>query len=305
MNQDLKIEHYLLQLDRELGGLSIGDRAEAITEMKARIREMHNKNPQRDVSDVLLEVGSPRQVAETLLAARGATYVPPKRPTRWMRWVFVSVLAMFAFCFISAMILIWYLSPLISIDSERGRLVLLGGLVDVDEDLGRVKIGDLVVNNALKKGVPIAGEQDLSGQDVKLIKIPFNTAKLALKSSPGARLSWNCRAAEAREPQVTIDGGMLTLNLDAIQIARCAILLPSGPETRIEGVNGRLKVEGPRDDLSISLNNGKVQVEPDPSKVYDFEVSVKNGLQDFFPRSNRKDAVKVKINVVNGVVRKE
>ncbi|NJL25893.1 MAG: hypothetical protein HC902_12485 [Calothrix sp. SM1_5_4] len=66
-----------------------------------------------------------------------------------------------------------------------------------------------------------------------------------------------------------------------------------------------MDVKAPAAALDIELNNGKVNIKPDPALAYDFEVRVKNGLQDFFPRSSRGDALKVRVNVTNGMVRKE
>ena len=57
--------------------------------------------------------------------------------------------------------------------------------------------------------------------------------------------------------------------------------------------------------MNIKVTNGKVNIKSYASKVYDFEINVINGMHDNFPRSQDKTAVKVKVDLVNGVVKKD
>ncbi|HMN67618.1 MAG TPA: hypothetical protein PKC28_03680 [Bdellovibrionales bacterium] len=306
MNNETKIEFYLLQLDRELGALPVSQRAEIITEIKSHIRDASEKDPGRPLEQILADLGTPRAVAERYLAFKGVAPRPVRnRPRRVLKWLAVGTVATFALIFFTGLTAIWYFSPLIKVDGEKGRVVLLGGLIDIDEEIGQVKVGDLVMNDALREGVKVQGEEDLAGKDVRVIKIPFNTAKLEILHALDQKLSWDCKAAGESQPEVAISAGILTLNLDRLNLARCAIRMPTGATAQFRGVNGHMQIESPRDNLDIQLDNGKVEIATDSSRAYDFEVKVKNGLQDFFPRSTAKNAVKVKVNVVNGVVKKE
>lgn len=305
MNKELKIEHYLLQLDRELQALPVSQRAEIITEIKSHIVESGEKDPTRDIDRILADLGAPRTVAERYLATKGIAYAAPRRSGRWLKWIAVGTVAFFAMIFFSGMMLIWYFSPLVKVDEEKGRVVLLGGLIDVNEKIGQVKIGDMVVNDALKDAVNVQGEENIGDAKIKIVKIPFNTAKLELTSGTDKRLSWDCKSATNVPLNAEVQSGVLTLNLDKLSFAKCAITLPIGLLTQIHGVNGDMVIDRPLDAMEIALDNGKVNIHPAPDKTYDFDVSVKNGLQDFFPRSNDKEAVRVKVNVVNGLVKKE
>lgn len=308
MNNDIKIEYYLLQLDRELKPLPVSERAEIITEIKSHIREASEKDPSRPIDRILQEdFGLPKVVAGRYLSAKGLKPSSGgERGKKVFKWLAVGTVAFFAFIFFAGMMAVWYFSPLIKVDNEKGRVVLLGGLIDVNEQIGQVKVGDLVVNDALKESVEIHGDEDVWEKGIRLIKIPFNTAKLDVSHTEKRRLVWDCKvSADAESPQVDVSAGVLTLNLDRLNLAKCAIRIPIGMRTEIQGVNGSMEVEYPRESLDISLNNGRVKILPDPRQVYDFDVKVKNGLQDFFPRSNDKGAVKVKVSVVNGMVKKE
>jgi hypothetical protein len=301
MNKDIKIEHYLLQLDRELQALPVSQRAEIITEIKSHITDAEAKS---DVDTVLRDLGSPQAVAQRYLAAKGVSYAKPRRSGAWVKWLAIGTVAFFGLVFFAGMSAIWYFSPLVKVDEDKGRVVLLGGLIDVNEKIGKVKIGDMEVNGSLKDDVEVRGEKMLSG-NVKSLKIPFNTAKLDLAPATGRTITWDCRAASSASPEVAVAAGVMTLNLDNLNLAKCTVSIPLGISTFVTGVNGHMDVTKPGGNLEIVLDNGKVNIKPDPSKTYDFEVKVKNGLQDFFPRSNAKGALKVKVSVVNGLVKKE
>lgn len=306
MNKEIRIEHYLLQLDRELQMLPVSQRAEIITEIKSHIRDSEAKyesEPAHGIDQILQDLGSPRVVAERYLSAKGLKPMTKSRPRSVIKWLAIGTVAFFgAICFLG-MATIWYFSPLIKVDEQNGRVVLFGGLIDVNEKIGKVKVGDLVFND-MENDVVVKGEMKLEG-DVREIRIPFNTAKIDLVVSPDRKVIWDCKAASHASPQIGTDAGVFTINLDKLSIAKCAISVPKGLSTEIRGVNGHMDIDSPAGPVDVALDNGKVNIKPDPSRVYDFEIKVKNGLEDFFPRSSSKDAVKVKVSVVNGLVKKK
>ncbi len=308
MNREVKLEHYLLQLDRELKPLPVSRRAEIITEIKAHVIDAEAKmtgDPERAIDRVLEDLGSPKMVAHKYLAEKGiAVERPRRRGGAWFKWLAIGTVAFFGLVFFAGMSAIWYFSPLVKIDDEKGRILLLGGLIDVNEKIGQVKIGDLLVNAGGGDGVEVKGEETLTGS-VRVLKIPFNTAKLDLSVAAGRKITWDCKAASQTAPEVAVVAGVMTLNLDKLNLVKCAVAVPLGLATEVRGVNGHMDIEKPGGPLDIALDNGKVNIKTDPARTYDFEVKVKNGLKDFFPRSAAKNALKVKVNVINGLVKKE
>ena len=299
MTDELKIERYLLLLDRELSGLPTSQRAEIITEIKSHIKEAPG-----GVDRALNNLGSPQTVAEKYLAARGMAFRRARASTRWFKWLAIGTVGFFACVILLGLTAIWYFSPLVKVDHETGKIALLGGLINVDDDIGRIKIGELIVNDAVGEGVSVKGEEPVSAA-VRALRIPFNTAKLDLAVSEAGKITWDCQVATDEAPEVAMEAGVLTLNLDKLNLAKCTVGIPKGLHTEVRGVNGHMDIAKPGGPLDIKLDNGKVNILPDPSRVYDFEVKVKNGLQDFFPRSSAKQALKVKVNIVNGMVKKE
>ncbi len=304
-SKELRIEHYLLQLDRELRPLTVSQRAEIITEIKSHITGVLEKDPTRDIENILNGLGAPKAVAEPYLTSKGLKSASPPRTGRWLKWLAVGTVAFFAFIFIAGLSAIWYLSPLVQVDESQGRIRLLGGMIDVNEKLGHVKLGGLEINDAMKVGFETGGEEDLTNQEIKMIKIPFNTARLNIEPDPGKLMRWKCSASTKQSPKAEVVAGVLSLNLDALDLAKCTIALPRGIASDFKGVNGQMEISVPGDPMNISLVNGKVNIRLDPNLIYDFQVKVKNGLQDFFPRSVKANAIKMKVDVVNGLVKKE
>ncbi|NJL25892.1 MAG: hypothetical protein HC902_12480 [Calothrix sp. SM1_5_4] len=208
MNKELKSEYYLRQLERELKVLPAGERAAIVTEIESHIGRVERGAP---VEKVLSDMGAPLTVARRYLSAKG---VPESGGGRWLRWFAIATVVFFGLIFTSGLALVWHLSPIIKVDGAKGRVTLLGGLIDVNEELGQVKVGDLVVNDAEEPSVRVEGERDLGDGDVKLIRIPFNTAKLEVRASSGSTLAWKCRAASREAPKVDTAAGILTLDLD-------------------------------------------------------------------------------------------
>lgn len=169
--------------------------------------------------------------------------------------------------------------------------------------IGLIHFGDPL--GAARETVNVSGEEDLAAADVKLIKVPFNNAKLKIESTLGSKVAWSCHTVGAEAIKGQVVAGVFNLNLEALAAAKCFISIPSGMASEFRGVNGRMDVKTPQNAMRISLVNGKVDISLDPHRAYDFDVKVKNGLQDFFPRSGAKDAVKVQVDVVNGLVKKE
>ncbi len=322
MNKELILEHYLSQLDRELQALPTGQRAEIITEIRSHILDKSAADANQTMQNILNGMGSPKEVAARYLEQKGVKPWTPSPARNWLKWIAISFAAMVAFVIVSTIATIWYFSPLISVDEKAGRVTLLGGVIDVNEKTGEVKVGGIHVKEDIDLQISSKdndytfrmnngganrseGERDLSGQNVRLIKIPFNTAKIAVVVGLDGKFKWDCKNMGSNPPPLTINAGVMTFDLNKVSMAKCELSVPEAVKVELKGVNGSLSLDEPRSDLDIHVTNGKIGIRPDRSKVYDFEVKVLNGMHDNFDRSSDKQALKVKVDVVNGVVKKE
>jgi hypothetical protein len=332
MNKELIIEHYLSQLDRELQALPTGQRAEIITEIRSHILEASEKDSSKPIQTLLNDMGTPRDVAIKYLQQKGVKHWVPAKSRNWLRVLALSVAAMFAFVVLSTAFTVWYFSPLIHVDEEQGRVTLLGGFIDVNDKTDEVKVGSMKVKGSMKGHVQVGsgsstvninldddgdgdydlkltgskseGQEDLTGKNVKTIKIPFNTAKLELNASESQHFTWECENLGSSNPPLSVKAGVLTFDLNMVKMARCELGLPEGVKAEIKGINGSLELNEPNTAYDINVTNAKINISQDSSKIYDFEVKVANGTHDNFGRSTDKKALKMKVDVVNGVVQK-
>jgi len=308
MTNEVKIEHYLLELDQALYGLPVSQRAEIITEIKSHIRDSMEKDPAANVDQVLNKLGPAKTVADRYYTMKGIPTPRKSSPMRrLLKAMVITAAVLFGLIFFSGVATIWYFSPLIKIDDAGHRVSFLGGTIDINDMKGVVKVGSLEITDDGIRSFPFNGESDLAGSHVKTVRIPFNTAKLDVDSSADRALKWKCKAASgAGNTDVAVKGDVMTLDLDKLNLAKCAISLPVGIAAEFVGSNGKMDIQAANQNLDIKMSNGKINIHPDHSRVYDFDVQVKNGVRDSsFPHSQAKDAVKIKINLDNGIVKAE
>lgn len=323
MNKELIIEHYLSQLDRELQALPTGQRAEIITEIRSHILEASEKDPTKSVQTLLDNMGSPRDVAIRYLQQKGVKHWVPAKSRNWLRIIGFTLAGMFAFMVLSITLLVYYLSPIIKVDEKNGHVALFGGLIDLNEQNEEIRIGSMKVKGTANGHFKIGamditqdnndihltsstseGEEDLAAQKVKQIRIPFNNAKIEIHPTKGSLFKWECKNI-GTTPPMTVSAGVLVFDLDKTKWAKCEFKMPAGIATEIKGINGSLELNKPGADYDIKVTNGKIEIKPDHARIYDFEVKVMNGSVDTFARSTEKGALKVKVDVVNGVVKRE
>jgi hypothetical protein len=269
-------------------------------------------------------MGTPEAVAARYLAQKGVTYrATASTPRRWLRVMAVGLAGIFVLSLGSVLFAIWYFSPLLKVDEAKGRVTILGGLIDVNEQTGEVKVGPMHVKADLSEeegelemstddislnlggAIKVSGGEDLHDRKVTVLRIPFNNAKISVSPSQTSRFEWDCKNLTSGAPPVSVNAGVMTLDLEKVSVAKCAFKIPDGIKTEVHGVNGKIELSQPRADYDVKVTNGKVNINPDPSRVYDFEVKVTNGVHDHFTRSESREALKVKVDVLNGVVKKE
>jgi hypothetical protein len=309
MNNELKLEYYLSQLDRALWALPVGQRSEIVTEIKSHIREAMDRDSTKTIDAVLADMGSAQDVANKYLSDRGiATVSTGNRTGSWFKYLAYGFLGFFGLIFLGVGLLIWHFTPLIKFDAKSSRMELLGGTIDIKNTDGKFKIGNVDINDFDRKGGKdnySRGTAQLKVGTIRQIKIPFNTAKINIVSSDDSTFSWDCESSSPATTQPVIAAGVATLNLEVLKFANCELEIPKGIELAMNGVNGKVSIEEPQSAMTLDLVNGKVAITPDDDKEYNFDVNVKNGMADTFKKSQNPKAIKMKVSVVNGLINNE
>ena len=302
MATDAKLEGYLTALDKALSMISVSDRADILTEIKSHILAAQEKNPDQSTASLLAAMGDPEVVANRYLLERGLK--PHKHGrTSVVKWLTIGFLGTFGIACAAVVLLIWKLSPLISVDEKNERVQILGGLIDVDGRAEKVKIGKGWTIDGMEAS-KFDGAKKLTAQ-TKEIRIPFSNAKLTVGASTDGQIHWNCQVVGTPGQTVATEAaGIFTLNLEKAMGAECDIQLPSLKST-IHGANGKVDLVRPQSELDVNMANGKVAIEQDQAKQYKFDLTVANGKVETFNSSDAIGAIAIKVNLGNGEISRE
>lgn len=301
MKADPKLEAYLAAMDKALGPISVSDRADIITEIKSHILLAQEKDPSQSLSSILASLGEPETVANRYLLERG---LKPGKPSKspMIKWLTIGFLGTFGMICATMIILIYSFTPLISVDEEKEKVVLLGGVIDVDGQEGRVKIGPIHVKED-KANQKFEGSMPLDPARTKGIKVTFSNGSFEVSPSLGKEIRWDCKVAKNADQNFINDkAGIFSLDFGGVDRVKCELEIPKDIKFDLSGLNGKLDLESPQADTSISITNGKINIDPDVTKKYKYEMKVTNGSVANFTSSEDKDAIQIRVKMANGKI---
>ncbi|MCB0394439.1 MAG: DUF1700 domain-containing protein [Bdellovibrionales bacterium] len=302
------LENYLNRLDKALSQLPISDRAEIVTEIKSHVLDALDSQGGATIESVLSSLGEPEQVANKYLLERGVrTVKSPVHPI--FKWTVIGFLGTFSLFVILVIFVLSYFSPILEVNEAKGRVRLLGGMIDVDEQKGLVTLGGSKFFIDDELDVKIEGSFDSGmSKNVKEFNFKFSNGKLDVLPSQDGKLTWNCKAKtykdkfEESPKSAKVQGGRAVLDLDSYMGSKCILQIPQKVNLVVKGGNGKVHVDKPDFDVDIDLGNGKVGIDPDPAKQYSFNTHVTNGVTREFTSSEKPDALKIKVAIVNGKI---
>lgn len=309
MATEPKLEQYLSTLDKSLGQIPVSDRSDIITEIKSHVLDAKDRDPNQSIEQILASIGEPESVANRYLLERG---LKPGKPARSpiVKWLTVGFLGTFGITATLIIVILWKFTPIIKVDEEAGHVVILGGLIEINEKEGKVKVGNTHVRQdisfAMTSSREFDGSSTLDKNKVSMVRVPFSNGKIEMTTSVDQQLRWKCKVnGAANSAFVSEDKKIFTINLSNTAGSKCEIQVPSGIATNIEGMNGKIEVIKPQAHLEIKMMNGKVNFTPDPQKQYRYENNVVNGKIGDFVSSTAKDAIFVKMTINNGSIEQE
>lgn len=304
MKTDPKLESYLASLHKALGSIPISDRADIITEIKSHILLAQEKDPSQSLNTILASLGEPETVANRYLLERG---LKPGKPSKspMVKWLTIGFLGTFAMICLTLIVLVRSFTPLISVDEEQERVILLGGVIDVDGKAGNVKIGPIHVKED-KENQKFEGSIPLDSKNTKEIKVKFKNGKFEVSPSLGNEIRWDCKVAKGDSDQFINDkAGIFSFNFEDIDGVKCDLKIPKDIKFDLVGANGKLDLENPQAETTVTLTNGKVHIDPDKTKKYKYDLKVTNGVVAKFLSSEDKDAIQVRVHMANGKITSE
>jgi len=304
MTTQPELENYLVRLERSLGSIAISEKAEIITEIKSHVLEAVERDSTQSIQNVLRSLGEPEQVASKYLLERG---LRPQKPSKSpiVKWLIIGFLGTVGMCLLTFGVLIWKFTPLIQVNEEKGRVVLLGGLIDINEEKGSIKVGETYVEHN-KSSRQVRGKTGL-GKNIDQINIKFSNGKIKFSNSLNEEIRWDCRTDSDNYNDVNIDFEDKLVKIDFEKMAgiKCDIEIPKRiNKLTANGLNGKIDFEQPNYDLLVKMANGKIGFQPDNNTNYKYEFKVLNGKIDDFTSSESPDSKLIIIELTNGKIEK-
>ncbi|MES3038994.1 MAG: hypothetical protein V4736_13895 [Bdellovibrionota bacterium] len=315
MSIDLKLESYLSSLDKALGGIPVSDRADIITEIKSHVLVAKERDPSQTITSILSSLGEPETVANRYLIERGLKPgKAPKRPI--VKWLTIGFLGTLGILVTGVICMVWFFSPLISIDEKNDRVRILGGMIDINGSEGSIRIGDKHISamddgdeagendNGFNSDRVFQGSAPTTNKKLQRISVSFKNGKVELEPTAKSEFRWKCRYKGDEPPAALADTGVaMDLDLTETKGVSCKLEMPKNILAQLRGSNGKIIVSKPIGPVEIEMNNGKVGFESG-AQAYKYDVRVNNGASDSFESSTEADAIAVKITLNNGKIEK-
>jgi len=276
MAQDARLENYLSTLDRILRPVPASERADIVMEIKSHVLSALERDPQASTESILAALGEPETVANRYLMERGLKPAkPPISPV--VKWIVLGGLGCLGLLVAGIVALIFAFSPILKVNEEKGKVVLLGGLIDIDEAKGKVKIGDAEFTGG--EGMPFSGEAEIAAKGKVIVRL--SNGRLEFKTSDDNKLRWNCHGQKDDvAPLISATAEGHTLDMSALRGARCDLSVPKDSALTAEARNGRINLDAPLFDVNAKLDNGRFSINPEADARYAYEFKVKNGRAD-------------------------
>jgi hypothetical protein len=220
MTQDPMIESYLSEVESHLSGrISVSEKAEIITEVKARINLERERKPELAMVDLLGQIGRPKEVANHYLSQKGLSPSGvSKGGGSFFKWLLIGFLALIAISLIFTSYLVYKFIPDVqnigdSVGIQAGEVedyIDLEGIkqVEISFTNGEVEVEWLSTQTQLHYSCDFMGSSD----------IPFTFKR------------------DERDPSLLKASGVPSVGVD------CEIKLPSKMSLHLLGANGSIQL---------------------------------------------------------------
>jgi hypothetical protein len=298
---DPQIENYLARLDRALGPIAVSERSDIVTEIKSHILSAQDRDANQPVSKILSSLGEPETVANRYLMERGLKVAPPPK-TPMVKWITIGFLGTLGLGVFLILALVYRFTPLISVDESKGRVQLLGGTIDINENmLEGLHIEGVSVSDNTKK---IQGEQVISPK-TKEINVTFLNGKMEITPTDGNKIYWECKIAGG-DAKIENKNTQFIFDVSSAAGTKCSLRVPKfAGKLVVKGGNGKLELDRLQNATEASLAMGKIDVRPDRQLEYRYDAHVGVGKVETLRSSSSAKALPIALHVGTGKIASE
>lgn len=197
-------------------------------------------------------------------------------------------------------ILVWKFTPLFKLDEANNRVIILGGLIDIDGQAGKLKIGNDYQFTEAKYENEFQGSFMLD-QNKDEVLIKFTSGAFKVSTSLTDEVSVKCKLETPPKKDMIVQADdIVTINFTDMQGSSCDIAVPQEKKITLEGVDANIELIQPEFNAYIEIENGNFKQFPTPEIDYNYQVKVGNGHTGEFQNSLNIDAYEIKVTIANG-----
>lgn len=298
------IQDLLRKTEEHLSTLTVEERESALNELRETLRSYAHTVPGADFYKVKQAVGGPRGLANMLL-------LKARRPLEFSNYqanrriVMVTLIASVIAFFMLLGFLWWKFTPILSVENDR--VQVLGGLIDIDGQLGQVKFGDSYEFSDSQFKNVFEGSYEVPTEMVEDVQIEFDRGQLEVIYTQETRINWNCKLSnEPSDGFIRQEKDLLIVSFKNIGGVDCQVKVPAKLSYTITGDAGKVDLVAPAADTFVQLGNGMVTIAPDSEYSYKFDLKLGQGLVDpAFNGLSQDDGLEIKVELGNGQIQKK
>lgn len=297
------LEQYLSEIEANLSDIAPSERSKIILENHRHILQAQENFPDKSLKEILRDLGTAQKVANHYRLDRGLkTFKPKRHPI--LKWLSITFLGSIATLFIFLGVLIWKFTPIAKFDEEAQRIILLGGMIDINGMSGKIKVFDQYQFIENRYTNQFEGSLELPS-DANEVVVNFESGSYTISTTPTRMVTWNCKLQSAPvEDMVTLNESSLQLDFNKTGSGSCSLEIPVNSVLTLTGKDGQVEFLEPEFDLLAEMTNGNFIFTPSPEVEYNFDVRVESGRQANFESSIQPSAYEVKLYLKNGNVEK-
>lgn len=303
MDSNKILDQYLFELEKHLQDINPRDKSKIILEIDEHIQESLEKYPDQDIKVILEDIGEAQKVANHYRLNKGLKlFKPEKHP--FLKWLGIMFITCFSLFILAVGLVVWKFTPIFEVDEKEGRVVVLGGLLDINRNSGKVKIMDQYHFTENNYSNQFDGTIDFPKEETDELVFNFKSGLFNFTTSEDEKLSWNCKLdSPPTENFLNQSDETVEIDLEEYEGANCDIKVPSGIKLTIDGKDANISFTDTEYDLYLEMENGQVTFTSNPEVDYNYDINVKNGVSDTFTSSEKPDAYEIKIYLDNGLVK--
>lgn len=284
-----ELEQYLNTLEIELHRLPATKKAEIILEVEKDIHSRLEKG--ESFKHIVSVLGGPSQLGQKYLRSLG--YVK-KEKSSWGKWFLLTILGFFLILFVSAGVIVWKFSPVISVDEKTGRFQFLGGLIDIQANPD----GSFFAKTP--DSIRFSGQSSMEG--LGKLNIKMKNGNLDLQTHQKPVIEYDCHADSDLSSNFMSSSDSYVMDFQDHGSA-CSIRVPENILVQLNLSSGSVGFNNFRADLDAKVRTGVIVFKPASNSEYSYSLSVEQGSIGQFNHSDATDAHKIKIELKRGSIR--